>query len=153
VPVLPRKRPGPAVILVADAARARLFDAPKPTSPLHEVEDLANPLARLHEGDLAADRPGVLKNQALEPRHSAFGGGGMKDHRTEEFAASVCERLSAVVRAEDAHRVYIVAEPSFLGLLRQRMEPALRKQVVDEIPKSITNRAPAEIRAVLPARL
>jgi protein required for attachment to host cells len=144
---------GHSVVLVADSARARLFDVPAPTAPLQEVEGLANPTARLHEGDLVADSAGMRYGESLSAGHSAYGGAGMKDHRIEEFAASVCERLAAVVRAADAHRVYIVAEPSFLGLLRQRMERNLKKQVVDEIPKSLTGRAPAEIRAALPARL
>jgi protein required for attachment to host cells len=147
------KGPGASVVLVADSARARLFDASNPTAPLHEVEDLTNPTARMHEGDLVADGAGRMNNQTMNAGHSAYGGGSMKRHRAEEFAASVCQRLAAVVRATDAQRVYIVAEPTFLGLLRQRMEHTLKKQVVDEIAKSLTGRAPAEIRAALPARL
>jgi len=144
---------GASVVLVADSARARLFDAHAPTAPLHEVEDLANPVARLHEGDLVADGAGVRNGESMSAGHSAYGGGSMKDHRIEEFAATVCKHLAAVARKSEARRIYIVAEPSFLGLLRQRMQRTLKRQVVDEIPKTLTGKAPAEIRAALPARL
>lgn len=147
------KQIGVSLVLVADSARARLFDAATPTAPLHEVEFLSNPEARLHEGDLVADGAGTRNGESMSAGHSALGGGSMKDHRIEEFAGTVCERLSRVARATDARRIYIVAEPSFLGLLRLRMDRNLRKQVAHEIPKSLASRGPAEIRAVLPQRL
>jgi len=142
-----------SVVLVADSARARLFDAPTPTAPLHELEDFANPVARLHEGDLVADRAGVRYNEAVSSGSDAYGGSGMRDHRVEEFAAAVCDHLADAVKRASAERVYIVAEPQFLGLLRARMDAPLRKRVAGEIAKSIAGKAPDEIRRALPSRL
>ncbi|HZP12169.1 MAG TPA: host attachment protein [Nevskiaceae bacterium] len=149
-----------SVVLVADSARARLFDAPTPTAALHEIEDLSNPVARLHEGDLVADRAGVKHGRSAQVHGGsmtagadAYGGGGMRDHRVEEFAKSVCERLADTVRRTDAERVYIVAEPQFLGLLRARMDAPLRRRVAGEIAKSIAGKPPDEIRRALPPRL
>jgi len=142
-----------SVVLVADSARARLFDASTPTAPLHELEDLANPVARLHEGDLADEQDGVRYRGATTSAADAYGGSGMRDHRVEEFAAAVCDHLADAVRRTDAERVYIVAEPQFLGLLRARMDQPLRKRVAKEISKSIAGKAPHEIRAALPERL
>ena len=142
-----------SVVLVADSARARLFDASTPTAPLHELEHLDNPVARQHEGDLVADGAGVRNGASMNAGFDAYGGSGMRDHRVEEFAKSVCERLADAVRRTDAERVYIVAEPQFLGLLRARMDAPLRKRVAGEIAKSIAGKAPDEIRRALPSRL
>jgi protein required for attachment to host cells len=150
---------GESVVLVADSARARLFDAATPTAPLKELEDFANPVAMEHEGDLVADRAGVrrggsnTRGQSMSSGSDEFGGSGMRDHRVEEFAKSVCEHLADAVQRTDAERVYIVAEPQFLGLLRSRMDQPLRKRVAGEIAKSIAGKAPHEIRAALPDRL
>jgi protein required for attachment to host cells len=147
------------VVLVADSARARLFDAATPTAPLHELEGLANPVARAHEGDLVADSAGMRRGgvngrgDSMSSGADNYGGGGMRDHRVEEFAAEVCDHLAKAVDRAAADRVYIIAEPRFLGLLRMRMRDTLRKRVAGEIAKSLAGKAPAEIRAALPARL
>lgn len=142
-----------SVVLVADSARARLFDATSPTAPLHELEDLSNPPARLHEGDLADEQDGVRHRGATIAAADQYGGSGMRDHRVEEFAAEVCEHLAGAVKRTAADRVYIVAEPQFLGLLRARMDGPLRKRVAAEIARSLAGKAPEEIRRALPARL
>ena len=49
----------PILVLVADQAHARFFKSSNRAAPLEEFEDLANPEARLHEGDLVTDRPGA----------------------------------------------------------------------------------------------
>jgi hypothetical protein len=46
-------------VLVADAARARIFKWSDFQGPLEEVQDLLNPEGRLKDGELASERPGV----------------------------------------------------------------------------------------------
>jgi protein required for attachment to host cells len=142
-----------AVVLAADASRARLFVAERGSVSLRELGDLANPEARLHEGDLVADRGGRNGRRPMESGHSALGGGSMKEHRIEDFAARVCEQATRALREQQADRLYIVAEARFLGLLRQRLEKSVQKQVAGEVAKSLAGKAPAEIRQALPAQL
>ncbi|MES9844878.1 MAG: host attachment protein, partial [Candidatus Sedimenticola sp. 6PFRAG5] len=47
-----------AWIVVADTSRARIFSADKPASSLVEIQTLAHPESRLHEGDLVSDKAG-----------------------------------------------------------------------------------------------
>ncbi len=56
-------------VLVADNSRARFFTAEKPAGPLTETRDLANPEARLHEGDLVSDKTGRDRNPSTGTAH------------------------------------------------------------------------------------
>ncbi|MDM4771246.1 host attachment protein [Solimonas sp. SE-A11] len=149
----PNRRSGPSLVVALDAARARILAALTPEAPLRDYASLANPEGRLHEGDLVADSGGCRNHRPTEGGHSASGGGSMKQHRTEEFAASVCEGVEAALRDTHAERLYVVAEPGFLGLLRQRMDDQVEQRVVGTIPKSLANETPERIRAALPSRL
>lgn len=141
---------GAALVLVADSARARLLKAPAPHAPLEEFADLANPEARSHEGDLVADSGGRRPPQG---GHSAFGGDSMKRHRAEDFAAAVCARAAAALREAGALRLYIVAEPGFLGLLRRRMDRRVERCVAAEFAQSLAGGTLDQIRGALPPRL
>ena len=144
---------GPCLVLAADSVRARLFRADAPAAPLTEVADLLNPEARLHENDLVEDASGRRGTRPTQAKRSAFGGQTAKRHRAEEFAANVCEHAAETLRTAGAGRVYLVAEPEFLGLLRKRMDRALERCVAGTVAKSLTGEAPERIRAALPERI
>ena len=65
-------------IVVADEARAHLYDVAGRHAPLHEVACLVDPAARLHDRDFNSDRPGRVFNhgstpgtrRGASPRHS-----------------------------------------------------------------------------------
>ena len=135
----------PALIVAADASRARLLLAATGTAEVNELDDLNNPQAHLHEGDLIDDSPGR--------RNAAQAGASMKRHRIEEFAALVCRRVEKCLEENCAKRVYIIAEPEFLGLLRRQARPRLARSFAGEVAKSMTSASATEIRAALPARL
>lgn len=144
---------GPAVVVAADSARARVFRAGTPDAPLEEVEALVNPEARLHEHDLVEDSAGRRGTRPTQAKRSALGGETAKRHRAEEFAAAVCERAGRQLRAAHARRLYLVAEPEFLGLLRRTLDRSLLRQVAGAVAKSVTGKPAGRIRAALPSRL
>jgi protein required for attachment to host cells len=144
---------GPALVVAADSARARLFAADNPGAPLREIAALANPEARLHEHDLVEDEAGRRGTRPTQAKRSAFGGQTAKRHRAEEFAADVCARAEVGLREAGADRVYLVADPEFLGLLRQRMDERLQKRLAGAVAKSIVGSSVDAIRAALPPRL
>ena len=139
-------------ILVADSARARIFTADTPSSPLEEIEGFSHAEGRLHDRDLTTDLPGRIK--------SAGGGGHAfeqatdpKQHEADNFALSVAQYL------EDAHNVHrfeqllIVAAPAFLGLLRNHLQVPIKKLVCFELDKDITTLSAAHVRQYLPEYL
>jgi protein required for attachment to host cells len=141
-----------AWVVVADASRARIFEAAKPASELVEIQTLAHPEARLHEGDLVSDRPGT-----------GMGGGGgthafgsvteAKEEESIRFAADVCEQLEQG-RARGAYeKLYIIAAPTFLGLMRKRQSEGVRMLVTQEISKNLAAQDPRTIRSHLPTYL
>ena len=146
-------RKGPALVIAADSVRARLFCAGTPDGPLEEIAGLVNPESRLHEGDLVEDSAGRRANRPTQAKRSAFGGESAKRHRAEDFAASICDRAARSLRETRARRLYLVAEPEFLGLLRQRMSRVLQRQVAGSVATSVTGKPAGRIRATLPDRL
>lgn len=144
--------PGRAIVIVADSARARLLTS-RSDGSLEEALDLTNPDARLRDVDLVADAAGRRSGNTTSAGHSAFGGGSKKRHRIEEFAAEICDRAEKLQRAIRAQRVYLVAEPEVLGLLRKRAGLPLKRAICGEVAKSLATREPEVIRAVLPPRV
>ena len=143
----------PTLIVAADAARARLLIADPESKGLRELDELLNPEARLHEGDLVADSAGRRNHASTSGGHPAPGGGSMKRHHIEDFAARVCKRIELCLEENCARRVYIIAEPEFLGLLRRQARPRLARSFAGEVARSLASASLAEIRAALPIRL
>jgi protein required for attachment to host cells len=135
-------------VVVADNSRARFFAADKPASPLLEIRDLTHPEARLHEGDLVTDKAGRDKGPA-----GGHGVGTAQAHKTDgadKFASAVCSELDAARASGSFDKLYVVAAPGFLGLLRKHQSSALRQMVAGEVDKNLSTRDPIAIRRHLP---
>jgi len=139
-------------IVVADGSRARVFTADKPAGPLDEIEALSNPEARLHEGDIVSDRSGHVMS-ATGGGHNVGGKDQAKGEVANRFAAEVCKRLEQGRIGNAFDKLYVMASPGFLGLLRKHQSDALRCLISDEIPKDFTRETPDRIRAQLPEYL
>ncbi len=144
-----REVSGSALVLVADHARVRLFAVPVPGAPLQEIEDLVNPSARQHEGDIVSDRSGHL-DKGQHGGSSAGSEDGAKKHQADQFAKRAGDRLTALLATGAYRRICLVAEPGFLGLLRPHLSTAAQRAVVSEIAKSMAGKPTAEIRSILP---
>jgi protein required for attachment to host cells len=139
-------------IVVANNSRARFFTTETESSPLTEMEALTHQEGRLHDRDITSDLAGKIKGE---------GGGGHafeqptdpKKHEAEVFAHQVANYLEAAHNEHKFDQLLLVAEPSFLGLLRNQLSEQLKKRVCFELDKNITTETPAEIRAHLPEYL
>jgi protein required for attachment to host cells len=139
-------------ILVADNTRAHIFTADTPSSGLAEIEGLTHTASRLHDREMTTDLPGKIK--------SADGGGHAleqptdpKKHEADNFAHQIAQHLESAYNANKFEQLLIIAEPSFLGLLRNRMPENIKKHVCFELDKNITTQSAAEIRKHLPEYL
>jgi len=137
-------------VLVADNSRARFFSAEKPASPLVEFRDLASPEGRLHEGDLVTDKRGREQNPDNHTRHAYDPPTTRKEDVAERFALQICEELDTARARDELSKLYIVAAPSFLGLLRRNQPATLRQTVAGEIDKNLTTQDAKAIRKHLP---
>ncbi len=136
-------------IIVASATMARIFAAKNPHG-LMEVEVLTHPESRTREHDLVSDRAGRSfastghTSNAMERPHT--------QHEVEEglFALEICRRLEAARQQGLFSRLYLIANPVFLGILREHMDKGVTSLVVGEIHKNIISLKPEEVRKYLP---
>ena len=61
-----------------------------------------------------------------------------------------CEDLESARTAGEFNKLYVVAAPTFLGLLRKHQSSALRQLVAGEVDKNLSTKDPAAIRKQLP---
>lgn len=135
-------------VVVADNSRARFFTAEKSASPLIEMRDMTNPEARLHEGDLVSDKGG--RDRGMAGAHALGTESEHKHEGVEKFAAAVCAELEAARNSAVLKKLYVVAAPSFLGILRKHQSPSLRQLIAAELDKNLSLHDPQTIRDNLP---
>jgi protein required for attachment to host cells len=136
-------------IVVADTSRARVFFADTPAAALTEKTTLTHPASRLHEGDLISDRAGRDRDPGGS-RHSKEGKVDAKHEEANRFADEICNLLESARSTGELEKLYIIAAPEFLGLLRKHLPGPLQKLVTGAIPKNLSTHDPAEIRKSLP---
>lgn len=142
-----------AWVLVADHARARLFTVTAPTAPLTEVEPLSNPSEHLREAELVSDRAGHLTALGVPGGYPASPRESAREHAAEVFATCICDKLETERQAGRLARLYLIAEPRFLGLLRGRMGRSLSALVITQLDRDLISLRPAAIRSYLPTQL
>jgi protein required for attachment to host cells len=139
-------------VTVADSSRARIFKADSPTAPLEEIQTLAHPEARLHEGDLTTDRSGRDTN-STSGSHGFGSETETKDEEASRFASFVCNTLDVNQRKGSFNKLYIVAAPAFLGLLRKHRSNNVKQVVAEELSKNLCTMDVKTIRSHLPEYL
>ena len=110
-------------ILVAHRGGARLFENLGPDTGLTLVEAIPHPEGRLQNQEINADRPGRSFDSMGHGRHSM----GKEVEPTEQLAQRFAKKLSEkldLARAEHRFsKLMLVAEPRFLGQLRDALPP------------------------------
>jgi len=140
-------------ILVADGARARLFEAVSSDNALNELACFANPGGRSHGRDFTTARAPTVNESVGATRHSIEPHTTLREKTTERFARTIKDELE---RARNDHRyarLVIVAPPRFLGALHGTFPKPLRDCVVAEVKRNLTALRSSDIRAHLPSRL
>lgn len=138
-------------ILVADAAKARLFELPKKGANLTEIACYTHPDGRtpgLHPAHGRLPRVNESKNSArhaIEPRTT------LRNKHAKQFAGT----LSNVVlrgRLEGRYdELVLMAPPRFLGALHERLDEQTLKCVVGEVGNDYLTLSADELRTHLPA--
>lgn len=140
-------------ILVADGARARLFETTAAGAGLAEVDCFTNPEGRGPAARRVEDRlPRVHESvgparHAIEPHTSAH------DKAADRFARSLGEALERGRLDRRYERLILVAPPRFLGALHTHLDKPLRDCVAGEIRRDLTALPPDQIRSRLPPHL
>jgi len=139
-------------VVVADQSKARIFTVDDPAGALLDVGQLTHPEARERARELGSDRPGRSFDSAGQGRHAMGTSVAPKEQGAIRFAKQIGDHLHAACNEGRCNRLYLVAGPHFLGLLREQLE-SLGNVEITEIGKNLGQYNPHEIRSHLPEKL
>lgn len=142
-----------AWVVVASSTHCRIFAHHKHNAPLEELEDLVHPKGRLPDRELTTDKPGRAFDSTGAGRHGMGQPVSPSEQESVRFAKEVASRIDAARKAHAFDRLLLVADPRFLGYLRQELSPATRQCLAEEIPKNLADADPGTIRKALPFRI
>ncbi|MEJ2515332.1 MAG: host attachment protein [Gammaproteobacteria bacterium] len=140
-------------VVVASSTRCRIFIQKAHNAPLVEIEDMVHPVARLRPGQTRTDKPGRSLDGNGGGRHAV---GRPPDARVQEcqrFAKDVASRIESARQKHQFDRLVVIAEPKFLGRLRQGLSSATRSCVTAQLQKNLCMADPQVIREALPYRI
>lgn len=133
-------------IVSADAGRARIFAEVNPHQPYTEIEDMINDAARLHDVDINTDRIGataggqtIHNRGGASPNHQYQPAQTPEQHDADMFARDVCAYLLKAHHDKRFQKLDLIAEPRFLGLLREKLDHQLKSLVGLELNKDYSH--------------
>lgn len=124
-------------VVVADRTQAKIYRMTK-FPKLEEIAYLEHPESRLHNQDLVSSKPGRGFQSVGNSRSAYQQETEPKQVEAIKFATEVTQYLYTAVNKGEFDKLYLFAEPSFLGLLRQHLHPQVQKHVTAEVPKELT---------------
>lgn len=138
-------------IVVADRAEAIFYDMNSLQSRPREVAHIVDPAARLHERELASDRPGRSHARVGTARYAMDAGlDHPRHHEAVRFARRISRRLDGARRKGEFEELIVVAGAPFLGLVRGQLSRPTRRCVVHEIRKDLVHSPVEGLRRSLP---
>lgn len=140
-------------VLVADAAKARLFEIAAKGAQMTEIDCFANPDGRAHPCDLTTERRPMVDESAASVRHALEPHTSLREKSAERFARALRDVLENGRALGRYQRIVLVAPPHFLGVLRSGLGDHLCEWVTAEIRRDLTTLPAGEVRARLPDRL
>ena len=126
-------------VLIADGAQARVLENTGPGKGLNQVDgrDLAQDAIQAR--DIMADRPGRSHSSngsarsGMEPKTDPVA------YRETQFVKSLADMLDRQQQNGAYDRLIIAAAPIALGDIRKAMSAGVKKTVVAELDKDLTN--------------
>lgn len=125
------------MIIVAHRAGARLLTQAGPGKPLRVLRELRHPEGRRMNREIDSDRPGRVHDRMGPARHAM----AKEEPPHERAAADFAREVAAIVeQARNDHLfddVVLVAEPGFLGMLRDALDPVTAEVVRGTVHKDL----------------
>ncbi len=132
-PILPR-----TWLITADSSRARIFEVLGRDQQLKEIADLVNPEGRANERELKSDANSRIYGHGDRSRSHVSGEPSAVDHATEVFSRELGRYLEKARNDQQYERLYLMAPPRFLGMLRRNLSDEVRKAIVSSIDKDLS---------------
>lgn len=127
-------------IVIADAARAKIYATTGQREPLLLVQELINPHGREKPQDIVTDDPGKYAKGGKWGRIGTWSSSMAPDVVEEKrFAQQVAEVLQTALARRTYDAVAILAPPKFLGFLRHEIGAQVAKHLVTSAAKDLTS--------------
>jgi len=137
-------------VVVADSSRARILTAKAGKGQLSGEADFIHSESRLREQDLVSDGSGGDRDSGGYGKHSMGHETATNDRQADIFAQQLCDEIDKRRQNGSLLRIYLIAAPKFLGLLRSDLSPQCSSLVAGEINKDLVNHDIDDIRSHLP---
>lgn len=135
-------------IVVANNAQARIFRLMK-FPKIEEFATLEHPESRLQNRELVSSPPGHTSQKGGTRRHAFDAESDPHQLEMDKFAQQLSHYLKTAHQKKEFFRFYLFASPSFLGLLRQHMDPQVQQSIIAEIPKDMVRQLQSDIEEQL----
>ena len=134
-------------ILAANRSKARIFEMQKLHAPLVEIADFVDPQGRANDRDINSDAYGRFYGKGERVQgHSTTSDISPTQHEAERFAERIRDYLDHAHSEQRFDKLWIVAAPAFLGVLRGKLGTPLHEAIELEVNKDVPTHAPEEIR-------
>ncbi|WP_416396942.1 host attachment protein [Allohahella sp. A8] len=137
-------------VVVANREKAKIYQRNKQATEMELIEELDCPDARLHEQDLASGTLGEALSSAGENQQRT-----MRPEHTEhqklliDFAGDVASKLEKGRKAHLFEHLDVIADPGFLGALREKLASPTLQLIEKEVSKNVVDAEPKALRKYL----
>lgn len=132
-------------IVVADAAKTRIFLNDGPGHGLSEMPEKSREDDLKETRDINTDKPGRSFDSAGQGRHAMEPATDPKRHAKAQAAKDLVDMLSAARKKQAFDRLILVAPPAMLGDLRDAMPKELESMLHGELSKDLTHAGAREL--------
>lgn len=136
-------------IIVANSSHAKIFKVER-NKELIEVEDLIHVQSRQKDSELVTSKPGRQFDSLGMGRHAYQQKTSPKLQEFETFARQIANHLDIAREKGLFNKLYLAANPSFLGILRPLLSNLTEELIAGEVAKDMTQLKMQEIRDHLP---
>lgn len=137
-------------LLVADAAKARLFEIPRKGANPIEIACFTHPDGRTPGQHPEHGRQGRTQESANPARHAIEPHTSLEEKHALQFADLLRDAIRQGRMENQYDQLVLMAPPRFLGVLRDRLDEQTLKCVVAEVGSDLLALSPTELRAYLP---
>jgi len=135
-------------VVIADAARARVFETRGRGKGLAAVEDMAMEAELAPSRELASDRPGRSFESVGSTRHAMEGSDPHREQK-RQFARRIADAVASRQATKSFDRLVLVAPPVTMGDLRAVLSGKVRAAVTAEVVADLTKTPVSDLPAHL----
>jgi protein required for attachment to host cells len=140
-------------VVVADATCARIFSAANHSAELIEQKDLLHSASRVPSATLTSDRSGRDTDIQHTGSHTMGHEKSAMNQEAHNFAREISKVLEQHRQKNHFYRLYLLASPRILGLLRKELSSETQKIIAGETDLNLVKETLSTIRNHLPKQL